>query len=85
MLRTTLHTDVTADTTALKRRLTILANGFEDAAEALRRTVQNLQTLDNLDRDKRERFSEETVQQAEADLARFREARHRAEQETGGR
>jgi len=82
MIRTTLHTDVTADTTALKRRLTVLANGFEDVAEALRRTVRQLDTLDTHDRD---RYDDETVQQAEDDLARFREARHRAEQEAGGR
>ena len=81
----TLVVDVTADTTALKRRLNVMANGFEDAAEALRRTVRNLATLDNLDREGRERFSAATVQQAEEDLARFREARRRAEQEAGGR
>lgn len=78
----TLVAGVTADTTALKRRLTILANGFEDVAEALRRTVRQLDTLDTHDRD---RYDDETVAQAEADLARFREARHRAEQEAGGR
>ena len=76
----TLVADVTADTTALKRRLTVLANGFEDAAEALRRTVKNLDALDRKDR-----FDAATVQQAEEDLARFREARRRAEQEAGGR
>lgn len=77
--------DVTADTTALKRRLTILANGFEDAAEALRRTVRNLDAIDDRDRDTRERFDEATVKRAEDDLARFRESRRRAEQEAGGR
>lgn len=82
MIRTTLHTDVTADTTSLKRRLTVLANGFEDVAEALRRTVRQLDTLDTHDRD---RYDDETVTQAEADLARFRESRRRAEQEAGGR
>lgn len=82
MIRTTLHTDVTADTTALKRRLTVLANGFEDVAEALRRMVRQLDTLDTHDRD---RYDDETVTKAEEDLARFREARRRAEQEAGGR
>lgn len=75
-----LTANVTTDTTALKRRLTILANGFEDAAEALRRTVKNLDALDRKDR-----FDAATVQQAEEDLARYREARRRAEQEAGGR
>lgn len=81
----TLVADVTADTTALCRRLNVMANGFEDAAEALRRTVRNLATLGNLDREGREQFGAETVTQAEKDLARYREARRRAERGDGGR
>ena len=76
---------LTTDTTDLKRRLIVLANGFEDAAEALRRTVRNLDALDDRDRDLNERFDAATVQQAEDDLARSRESRRRAEQEARGR